>query len=116
MTQCRIVCLRFFFSAAADHRTLHSFPTRRSSDLYTAPDALDLIRVEYVLLPVVSDPEKALAPGSPVIHSERSEEYTSELQSLTKLVCRLRLEKKIEVMDTRNQWECTKMSVTLNEH
>ena len=37
---------------------------------YTAPDALDLIRVEYEPLPVVSDPEKALAPGSPVIHSE----------------------------------------------
>jgi aerobic carbon-monoxide dehydrogenase large subunit len=37
---------------------------------YTARDALDLVRVEYEPLPVVTDPEKALASGSPVIHSE----------------------------------------------
>ena len=41
-----------------------------AEDRYTAQDALDLIRVEYEPLPVVSDPEKALAPGSTVIHSE----------------------------------------------
>jgi carbon-monoxide dehydrogenase large subunit len=41
-----------------------------AEDRYTARDALDLIQVEYESLPVVSDPEKALAPGSPVIHSE----------------------------------------------
>ena len=41
-----------------------------ADDRYTAEDALDLIRVEYEPLPVVSDPEKALAPGSPVVHSE----------------------------------------------
>jgi carbon-monoxide dehydrogenase large subunit len=41
-----------------------------AEDRYTARDALDLIRVEYEPLPVVSDPEKALAPGAPVIHSE----------------------------------------------
>src|SRR5437016_10892513 len=32
--------------------------------------------------------------GSPVVHEVRSEEHTSELQSLTNLVCRLLLEKK----------------------
>ncbi len=37
---------------------------------YTARDALDLIHVEYEPLPVVTDAEQALAPGSPVIHSE----------------------------------------------
>jgi carbon-monoxide dehydrogenase large subunit len=37
---------------------------------YTARDAIDLIRTEYEPLPVVSDPEKALAPDSPIIHSE----------------------------------------------
>jgi carbon-monoxide dehydrogenase large subunit len=37
---------------------------------YTARDATDLIQVEYDPLPVVTDPEKALTPGSPVIHSE----------------------------------------------
>ena len=37
---------------------------------YRARDAIDLIGVEYEPLPAVTDPEKALAPGSPVIHSE----------------------------------------------
>src|SRR5262245_8389217 len=41
-----------------------------AADLYSARDALDLIQVEYEPLPVVTDPEKALAPGSPVIHSQ----------------------------------------------
>ncbi len=41
-----------------------------AADLYTARDALDLIRVNYEPLPAVSDPEKALDPGAPVIHAE----------------------------------------------
>lgn len=41
-----------------------------AEDRYAARDALDLILVEYETLPVVSDPEKALEPGSPVVHSE----------------------------------------------
>ena len=41
-----------------------------AEDRYRARDALDLIQVEYEPLPVVTDPEQALAPGSPVIHSE----------------------------------------------
>jgi len=41
-----------------------------AEDRYIARDALDLIQAEYEPLPVVSDPEKALAPGAPVIHSE----------------------------------------------
>ncbi len=41
-----------------------------AEDRYTARDALDLIRVDYESLPVISDPEKALVPGEPVIHSE----------------------------------------------
>ncbi|TMA11708.1 MAG: xanthine dehydrogenase family protein molybdopterin-binding subunit [Deltaproteobacteria bacterium] len=41
-----------------------------AEDRYAARDALDLIRVDYEPLPAVSDPEKALAAGSPVIHSE----------------------------------------------
>jgi carbon-monoxide dehydrogenase large subunit len=39
-------------------------------DRYAAQDALDLIQVDYEPLPVVLDPEKALDPASPVIHSE----------------------------------------------
>jgi aerobic carbon-monoxide dehydrogenase large subunit len=41
-----------------------------AEDRYAARDALDLIQAEYEALPVVTDPEKALAAGSPVIHSE----------------------------------------------
>jgi carbon-monoxide dehydrogenase large subunit len=41
-----------------------------AEDRYAARDALDLIHVDYEPLPVVSDPEKALAPGARVIHSE----------------------------------------------
>src|SRR5574341_211389 len=37
---------------------------------YAARDALALINVDYDSLPVVIDAEKALTPGSPVIHSE----------------------------------------------
>jgi carbon-monoxide dehydrogenase large subunit len=41
-----------------------------AEDRYTARDALDLIQVQYDPLPVVSDPEQALLPGAPVIHSK----------------------------------------------
>ncbi len=41
-----------------------------AEDRYTARDAADLIRVDYESLPVISDPEKALEQGSPVIHAE----------------------------------------------
>ena len=41
-----------------------------AEDRYTARDALDLINVQYEPLPAITDPEKALTPGSPVIHSE----------------------------------------------
>jgi carbon-monoxide dehydrogenase large subunit len=41
-----------------------------AEDRYGARDALDLIRAEYEPLPAVTEAEKALAPGSPVIHSE----------------------------------------------
>src|SRR5829696_3056705 len=51
-----------------------------AEDPYVAHDALDLIDVDYDTLTPVVNP--------------RSEEHTSELQSLTNLVCRLLLEKK----------------------
>ncbi len=37
-------------------------------DESTALDALELIRVEYELLPAVLDPDKALEPGAPEVH------------------------------------------------
>src|SRR5438046_10239460 len=78
-----------FSYCLAVHRDLHSFPTRRSSDLLAvlfvvfigaeAAPAESAVRALWA----VNDGEKV-----------RSEEHTSELQSLTNLVCRLLLEKK----------------------
>src|SRR5690606_42145872 len=104
--------LTSFFPCSAHHCDLHSFPTRRSSDL------LDLSTVE----PSVAGPkrpqdrlplgdigkvfQKAATAGSrvpevatvtPVKADEngiRSEEHTSEHQSRENLVCRHLLEKK----------------------
>jgi aerobic carbon-monoxide dehydrogenase large subunit len=41
-----------------------------AADRYSARDALDLIEVDYEPLPVVSDPEAALAKESPLTHPE----------------------------------------------
>src|SRR6266480_6754512 len=67
----------FFFPSYANHRDLHSFPTRRSSDLPHQP--------QHVV--------QRERPRSERCHC-RSEEHTSELQSHVNLVCRLLLEKK----------------------
>src|SRR5205814_9962731 len=107
----RLSLLSFFFQRHRDHRPLHSFPTRRSSDLTFAyyvvrrPDFLDL---SMHFLAAASRTERAQpALPSPSIRAAssttacwasvsgtRSEEHTSELQSLRHLVCRLLLEKK----------------------
>src|SRR5436853_3935324 len=71
----------FSFYCYADHRNLHSFPTRRSSDL----------TIRARTSSVSPFPFEAGGPGHIM---ERSEEHTSELQSLRHLVCRLLLEKK----------------------
>lgn len=39
-----------------------------AQDRYVAEDALDLIRVEYEMLPVAADIESAVAEGAPVLH------------------------------------------------
>src|SRR5262245_7092502 len=44
-----------------------------ATDKYIARDAADLIEIEYEPLPAVTNPEKALQPGSPVIHEEFSD-------------------------------------------
>src|SRR5206468_11786766 len=104
---------RYFSSHSyAAPRNLHSFPTRRSSDLKTfgsGPNASargpaiaarrraprrsqrrtpDMLILTCPYCGVAAD-ETELAPGG-----ERSEEHTSELQSRSDLVCRLLLEKK----------------------
>ncbi|MBI4642025.1 MAG: xanthine dehydrogenase family protein, partial [Candidatus Tectomicrobia bacterium] len=44
-----------------------------ATDRYVARDALDLIAIDYEPLPVVTNPEKAVDPGSPVIHEQWSD-------------------------------------------
>src|SRR5205823_14760416 len=70
-------------------RDLHSFPTRRSSDLArTVPAHRKRARAGRGW-PAPAPPRR---PGG--WPGPRSEEHTSELQSLAYLVCRLLLEKK----------------------
>src|SRR5690606_41994392 len=85
-------------------RDLHSFPTRRSSDLGDGRAAREDGRAARALprqeVRVVLDVEDEHAPGRAVrvrrdaAREQRSEEHTSELQSRENLVCRLLLEKK----------------------
>src|SRR5205807_8482278 len=79
----------FFFQYSGHHRHLHSFPTRRSSDLSR---------------PLSSAPSGRAScswrtrPAGAGDGRDRSEEHTSELQSPCNLVCRLLLEKKKEII------------------
>src|SRR5437867_4892808 len=68
----------FFFYCSGAHPALHSFPTRRSSDLCSNRNAMYSLFCRSCI-------------GCGV---NRSEEHTSELQSPYDLVCRLLLEKK----------------------
>src|SRR5205814_5555753 len=104
------------FSATTTHPDLHSFPTRRSSDL--TPDNVtawqDVPAVpaaafkelpltcfppeQAVLYFTTSGTTQAERQGTHYLltprlyNASRSEEHTSELQSLRHLVCRLLLE------------------------
>src|SRR5690606_41508133 len=88
--------LSFLFQRHCDHRDLHSFPTRRSSDLlnnrrsFAASGAVGAKLIDLLGITRVSGGAE-LAAHMVVI---RSEEHTSELQSRENLVCRLLLEKK----------------------
>src|SRR5207249_9583089 len=89
---------------------LHSFPTRRSSDLAAAAGIVAALERIPGLAGVVGVPSAfALVAGAALLaavvarartehrtdpKAERSEEHTSELQSRFDLVCRLLLEKK----------------------
>src|SRR5206468_12263811 len=106
----------FSLSSSCAHRHLHSFPTRRSSDL--SPQAFEKVVDRLLASPrygerwgrhwldlarfAESEGFKADEPRPNawryrdyVIQSfnARSEEHTSELQSRSDLVCRLLLEK-----------------------
>src|SRR5438093_8730590 len=87
-----------FFYLSGHHRDLHSFPTRRSSDLpaHGAGVGFDLREQRGSAGRANSSVPAAVIWGYRRIvgDADRSEEHTSELQSLTNLVCRLLLEKK----------------------
>src|SRR5205807_9929962 len=86
----------FFFQSSGAPRALHSFPTRRSSDLRRW-FAWRRRNPKADRVPPDAAPPDARA-GTSIRRSgvrwHRSEEHTSELQSPCNLVCRLLLEKK----------------------
>src|SRR5690349_24824137 len=94
----KVTCLLSYFSSfyflffeSIDNRELHSFPTRRSSDLEQPSHVAHRHGV------VVLDSKCSGIVESAVADKEqhrRSEEHTSELQSRRDNVCRLLLEKK----------------------
>src|SRR5437762_12047767 len=89
------------FQWSVYHHNLHSFPTRRSSDLIALERSPDSIRTTLLgQLMRINEPQIPMN-GVPVVlkSRKRSEEHTSELQSPMYLVCRLLLEKK----KTRNK-------------
>src|SRR5207249_10422004 len=105
-----------FFYSSDDHRALHSFPTRRSSDLLSRVDSQELRLVsvtddgyhpsayDHSVLQKMPDPCRPWPllewirmidyyHACQYVQRGRSEEHTSELQSRFDLVCRLLLEK-----------------------
>src|SRR5690606_42098641 len=83
-----------FFSWLLAPLDLHSFPTRRSSDLFSRRRAgRRWRRCSRCCTPAASSATTA-ATKCPAVCTARSEEHTSELQSRENLVCRLLLEKK----------------------
>src|SRR5205807_7338076 len=106
----------FFLYRPGDHRDLHSFPTRRSSDLRRRRQGhwwgerggrnfqISIHRLSLRGLLASPPALRSLPGGAPEFRSDnrcrqkgqepRSEEHTSELQSPCNLVCRLLLEKK----------------------
>src|SRR5215203_6939026 len=82
--------LAFFFECYGDHRDLHSFPTRRSSDLGRARHGGGGEDGRHRAQRYRGDRRRCHERR----HGLRSEEHTSELQSRQYLVCRLLLEKK----------------------
>src|SRR5207249_10896329 len=104
----------FLLQRSRDHRHLHSFPTRRSSDLATSASGMGWPSKSHMTVrslgsawkqrPWSTDHSRPSSPSrqcppflSALLASTsktRSEEHTSELQSRFDLVCRLLLEKK----------------------
>src|SRR5262245_64384380 len=96
----------FIVQRPTPRRDLPSFPTRRSSDLDLADreqaievpaGALDLVEFDHVALRAELLRPLLRELGRKDEIAFRSEEHTSELQSLRHLVCRLLLAKKNDI-------------------
>src|SRR5688572_31805458 len=99
---------RLLLRGAGAPRHLHSFPTRRSSDLWirqaitrAIADHSRTIRIPVHMLETLNKLRRTTTALVQDLGREptpeeigRSEEHTSELQSQSNLVCRLLLEKK----------------------
>src|SRR5438309_9491748 len=93
-----------FLSQYTHHQLLHSFPTRRSSDLVRSDRDASMRsggssrRVSVGLRSSRPSADSSTVTELPLraaaARASRSEEHTSELQSQFHLVCRLLLEKK----------------------
>src|SRR5690606_41724347 len=103
------------YDSDADHVFLHSFPTRRSSDLERGTKVVaaengvvayagnelrgfgNLLLIKHAddwITAYAHNDRLLVNAGDSVTRGQRSEEHTSELQSRENLVCRLLLEKK----------------------
>src|SRR3546814_1912800 len=89
------MCSLFFFEVYGDHRDLHvlthSFPTRRSSDLPTSPCGPRKAGGK-ICGAITANKAETPAPSSTIsankavpLPQPRSEEHTSELQSLMRI-------------------------------
>src|SRR5690606_41437598 len=99
----------FFLLSFRYHLYLHSFPTRRSSDLFlnstlsksqqktVKTDLLEGRTKMLYVAPETLTKQENITFFSDINISFRSEEHTSELQSRENLVCRLLLEKKKKI-------------------
>src|SRR5205814_7948557 len=105
----QLSCSMCSLYSKGDDRDLHSFPTRRSSDLSTLKSAVlsrerertphcRSVGAPRELREKLADPPRRRFEKRACSwfrnYPSRSEEHTSELQSLRHLVCRLLLEKK----------------------
>src|SRR5437870_8447975 len=96
-------------------RPLHSFPTRRSSDLaFLMTGSPALMTSVHPSGEVMR--RRARVPRFLCWVQMRSEEHTSELQSRGHLVCRLLLEKKKKTQSGARDFRCANRGRRLTAH
>src|SRR5438034_8675756 len=97
--------LSLFRYYSSNFRPVHSFPTRRSSDLSIerhghAEEYGPLARLHRLAAARCATLDRPAETER--VQPQRSEEHTSELQSHSDLVCRLLLEKKKANRDSKS--------------